>query len=51
MGLTTLSIHGYLKGIVTHIGFLMLMRLRPLVVICLHFVVALFPGSLASRPS
>jgi hypothetical protein len=31
---------GYLKGIVTQIGFLMLMRQRPRVVICLHLVVA-----------
>jgi hypothetical protein len=51
MGFTILGIQGYLKGIVTQIGFLMLMRLRPRVVICLHLVVALFPRSLASRPS
>jgi hypothetical protein len=33
------------------IGYLMLMRLRPQVVIFLHLVVALFLESLASRPS
>jgi hypothetical protein len=51
MGFTTMGSQVYLKGIVTQIRFVMLMRLRPQVVICLHMVVALFPGSLASRPS
>ncbi len=51
MEFTTLGIQGYLKGIVTQIGFLMLMRLRPQVVMCLRLVLALFPGSLASRSS
>ena len=39
------------KVIVIPIGYLMLMRLRPRVVMFLHLVVVLFPGSLASRPS
>ena len=54
-GTASYGIHytGYprvLRVIVTQTGYLMLMRLRPQVVMFLHLVVALFPGSLASRP-
>jgi hypothetical protein len=42
----------YLKGtIVMQIGYLMLMRYMPQVDMCFHLEVALFHGSLASRPS
>ncbi|KAK1685330.1 hypothetical protein QYE76_046178 [Lolium multiflorum] len=41
MAFTTLGIQGYLRVIVMQIGYLMLMRLRPQVVICLHLEVAL----------
>jgi hypothetical protein len=41
---------GYLKGIVMPTGFLMLMRFMPQVDMFSHLEVALFRGSLASRP-
>ena len=50
-GITILGIRGYWRVIVTQTGYLMLMRLKPQVDMCLRLVVALFLGSLASRPS
>jgi hypothetical protein len=50
-GFTIPGTLGYLKGIVMPTGSLMLMRFMPQVVMFSHLEVALFHGSLVSRPS